>query len=101
MRANKRCKLIFKKIFQMQLEAKTRYLAEISPQAARNMTRQIFQSIHLLKECPRIGKLIDEDGIVEKRILITGQYLVLYILKENEVYIEMMLDEKMDYYNYI
>lgn len=101
MKMKKNCRLIFKKKFQVQLEAMTRYLAALSPQAARNMHKTIFSNIQLLKEFPQMGKILDIEGLMEKRLLIAGKYLVLYIYVDNEIHIEMILDEKQDYQNYM
>ena len=101
MKAKKSCKLIFKKKFQVQLDSMTRYLAEISPQAARNMHKVIFSNINMLKEFPQLGKKLDEDGLKEKRLLIVGKYFVLYTYVGDEIHIEMILDEKQDYHNYM
>ena len=85
----------------MQLDSMTRYLAEISPQAARNMNKNVFSNIDLLKEFPQLGPKLDGDDFREKRLLIVGKYLILYTYQGDEVHIEMIIDEKMDYHNYM
>ena len=101
MKVKKSCKLIFKKKFQVQLESMTRYLADFSPQAARNMHKLVFSNVNMLKEFPQLGKKLDEEGSKEKRLLIVGKYLVLYIYMNDEIHLEMILDEKQDYHNYM
>lgn len=101
MKVKKNCKLVFKKKFQMQLDSLTRYLADISPQVARSTNKIVFSNIGLLKSFPQLGKKLDESADGEKRLLIIDKYLIMYLYRENEIHLEMIIDERLDYHNYM
>lgn len=101
MNTKRSCRLVFKKKFQMQLDALTRYLADYSPRAARNMNKTVFSNVKLLQEFPQLGKKLDDDGRKERRILIVEKYLILYTYVDGEIHLEMILEERQDDHNYI
>ena len=94
-------RIVASKKFKIQLSNTLEYLADFSPQAARNLQNMIKENLRLLELYPRLGKLLGSDNYGERRILIIKKYIVLYTCREDIVHLDMLLDEKLDYYNYI
>lgn len=101
MKEKRRNKIIAGKKFQMQLSDLIKYLADFSPQTARNMRSTIKENLGLLELYPQLGKLLDCGEYGERRILIVKKYIILYTYRNETVHLDMFLDEKMDYYHYI
>ena len=61
------------------------FIAEKNPAAARRISQRLLTSIKRLVDKPQIGVTIDE--LPDTRDLIIGDYIVRYILIEDEIYI--------------
>ena len=62
------------------------YIKRDNPQAAKAFARKVLAKIRLLKDHPELGKVIDDPRLKGIRILIIGNYIVLYeidIKKDN------------------
>lgn len=70
-----------------------------NPTAAQNITTKVIRNIHLLSAQPYIGiSLSEKTGRdTEYRCLISGNYGVFYLVKENHIQIIRILDLRTDY----
>lgn len=97
----KNMKLIFSQEFVDDFSASIEYIKIDSPHAAKVFARKVYEKIKLLKKFPEIGKALDEPNLESIRILIIGNYLVLYEIKsdENAVYLHGFCHGARDYPN--
>ena len=75
------------------------YISKDSPNAALNLINKIDTKIKVLSDFPEIGKIPD-DVRLEKlgyRILIIDNYLVFYVIKNEEIEIRRILHGKRRY----
>lgn len=77
------------------------YLSERSLSCARQTRSRIFKSISLLTEFYQLGKSVDEALLPGRRYLIIEEYIVLYVISEEEIYIQRLVSEKQDYFRYL
>ena len=65
------------------------YISQDNPQAARNWTKSIFDSIKRLENFPSSGRIVPEYSEDTIRELIKGQYRIVYKINqsEEEIYI--------------
>ena len=95
----KNMKLLYSKEFLNDLTNAIEYIQRDSPQAAKSFARKIHDKIKLLKKNPEIGKALEEVGLTGFRLLIIGNYLVLYEIQldENLVYLHGFCHGARDY----
>ncbi|MFR1723314.1 type II toxin-antitoxin system RelE/ParE family toxin [Emergencia timonensis] len=72
------------------------YLSERSLSPARQTRSRIFQGISLFTEFPLPGKSVDEVLMPGRRYLIIEEYIVLYVISEEEIHIQRLVSEKQD-----
>ena len=70
--------LIFSREFYNDFNDVIDYIKRDNPLAARNFARKVLDRIKLLKDHPELGKEIDDPRLKGIRILIIGNYIVLY-----------------------
>lgn len=70
------------------------YIAEDNFSAAREMVSRIFKAVQNLKKHPRMGKEGRCNGTREL-ILAQTPYIVVYVLKENEIQIVAVIHGSM------
>ena len=75
------------------------FLAQVDPKAAEDCKREIINGIRSLKKMPERFPLFEPENRLSpyRKMFIPKRYLVLYIIKEDTVYIEYILDCRQDY----
>jgi addiction module RelE/StbE family toxin len=71
-------KLIFSREFYNDFKGVIDYIKQDNPPAAQAFARKVLAKIKLLKDHPELGKVIDDPRLKGIRILIIGNYIVLY-----------------------
>lgn len=71
------------------------YYAARSPQAAARIVAKINQSFELLSRHPRVGRARSRFGRAVRGI-VSGNYVILYMIDENRVTILRVIDGRMD-----
>jgi len=82
------------------LGAHIKYMAKISPHAARKTKSQLLSSIKSLSLMPERFPFFDSDFIPRnkyRKMFVESWYLVLYQIKNHSVYVEYILDCRQDY----
>ena len=74
------------------------YISERSLSSARQAKSRIFKGISSLTEFPQPGKSVDEVLMPGRRYLIIEEYIVLYVISEEEIHIQRLISEKQDYF---
>ena len=87
-------KLLFTHSAQRDLMRLRDFIAENNPQAARQISRRLVTSINRLADQPEMG--IDAEGLPGTQDLITGDYIVRYVVLEEDLYILRMWHGKED-----
>lgn len=78
-------KLLFTHSSQRDLVRLRDFIAENNPQAARQISRRLVTSINRLANQPEMG--IDVEELPGTQDLITGDYVVRYVVLEENLYI--------------
>lgn len=75
------------------------FLAQVDPKAAEDCKREIINGIRSLEKIPERFPLFEPENRLSpyRKMFIPKRYLVLYIIKEDTVYIEYILDCRQDY----
>ena len=75
------------------------FLAGVNPEAAERLRVRILESIRGLETMPERYPYLDPDDRRSpyRKMVIPKQYLVIYIVQEDAVYIEYVLDGRQDY----
>jgi len=69
------------------------YIREENPKAALRLLDQFNESISKLEYFPEIGKIPNDVRLkkIGYRILVIGNYLVFYVIKENDIEVRRIL----------
>jgi addiction module RelE/StbE family toxin len=78
-------KLLFTHSSQRDLMRLRDFIAENNPQAARHISQRLVTSINRLSNQPEMG--IDVEELPGTQDLITGDYVVRYVVLEEDIYI--------------
>lgn len=75
------------------------HLMKVGPQSAERITDQILDTIDLLEEHPYMGPLHPDAVLArnEYRKVICGNYICVYKVIDNTVYIYRVVDGRTDY----
>ncbi len=97
----KNFKLIISAEFADDLITTIEYIEKENLNAAKIFERNVRKKIKHLKKFPEMGKLIDDPRLKSIRILIIGNYLVLYeVISHNKlVYLHRFFHGARDYPN--
>jgi toxin ParE1/3/4 len=97
----RKMRLIFSEDFYIDLQNIIEYIKLDSPRSARSFANKIMEKIKLLKKNPEMGKESDDPRLAGTRLLIIGNYLVLYEIKaeDNVVYLHRFFHGARDYPN--
>lgn len=94
-------KIVFKGSFLTDIEELQDYLDEINRDLAEKTTARILKGITLLSTFPELGKCVEENMMSDKRFLILDEFIVLYSLRDGEIHVERLLNDRQDYHRYI
>ena len=77
-----------------------RFLAKVSPDAARKKKQQIMTELRSLSQWPQLFPFFDADYIPANKyhkMFIDNWYLVLYQIQDDTVYVDYILDCRTEY----
>ena len=77
-----------------------RFMAQVSPPAARETQKGLLAAIRSLAKMPERFPFFDDDFIPRNKyhkMFVEIWYLVLYQVKDNTVYIDYIVDCRQDY----
>jgi len=97
----KNIKLIYSENFFSGLKEIVDYISQDNPGAARAVARRINDRIKTLKKFPEMGKLQNDARLQNIRILIVGNYLILYEFKSEDkiIYLHGICQGAVDFQN--
>ncbi|WP_425057917.1 hypothetical protein SCACP_24840 [Sporomusa carbonis] len=78
----------------------TRFLAQVSPQAADKLRMDIIEAAKSLQEFPERGSWLVDPVLpanVYRKLLVDKRYLLIYKIKDDTVYIDYMVDCRQGY----
>jgi addiction module RelE/StbE family toxin len=78
-------KLLFTHSAQRDLMHLRDFIAEKNPGAARRISRRLLTAINRLTDQPEMG--IDVEELPGTQDLIAGDYIVRYVVLEDEIYV--------------
>ncbi len=82
------------------LERHTRFLAQVSKDAARRTKNEILSEIRALDQMPLRWGFFDEPYVPAykyHKLSVAGRYLVLYQVQDDRVEVDYILDCREDY----
>ena len=85
---------------KLMLGAHIRFLAQIDPSAARETKKKLITAIQSLSQMPERFPFFDNDFIPRNKyhkMFVENWYLVLYQIKDNNVYVDYIVDCRQDY----
>lgn len=72
------------------------FIAQENPKIASEVSKQILQAIKRLTDFPLFGRKIENSSIDSIRELVTGKYMVRYIILNEEIHILRVWHSKED-----
>jgi len=78
------------------LEIIVKYIAQDSPRYAERVGRGIVQAPRILRDYPKVGRIVPEFNQDRVRELIFGAYRIIYEIKEGTCFIEAVLHSSRD-----
>lgn len=84
----------------LMLANHVRFLANVSPVAAKRLHRDIVSEIRALEFMPESYPWLNFDEIPANKYrkkLVAKRYLLIYQIKDNTVYVDYILDCRQDY----
>ena len=100
MAENKKYKVIVSDKAKQMLGGHVRFLANVDRKAAVNLKNKIMTALRTLEGMPERYPFVSELFIPPNKyhkMVIEKQYLVLYQIKDNWVYVDYILDCRQDY----
>ncbi|SDE41795.1 Plasmid stabilization system protein ParE [Paenibacillus sp. UNCCL117] len=85
---------------RQMLASHVRFLAEKSPEAARNTKNELLQAIRSLALMPGRYPFLDEEFIPPNKyhkMFVEKWYLILYQIQDEMVYVDHIVDCRQDY----
>ena len=95
-----RYKVIVAERVKVMLGANIKFMAKVSPSAARNTKSKILAAIRSLSEMPERYPFFDEGYIPRgkyRKMFVKSCYLVLYQIKDRDVYADYIVDCRQDF----
>jgi addiction module RelE/StbE family toxin len=94
-------KLVYSEEFYNDFQNVIEYIKLDNPKAARNFAEKVINRIKQLKKHPEMGRQVDDPRLEGIRLLVVGNYLVLYEVKtgENAIYLHGFCHGARDYPN--
>jgi plasmid stabilization system protein ParE len=78
----------------------TRFLAQVSSQAADKLRIDIIEAAKSLQEFPERGSWLVDPALPAneyRKLLVDKRYLLIYKIKDDKVYIDYMVDCRQEY----
>ena len=83
-----------------QLVAHAAFLARVNREAAERLTAAFEEAAQSLKTMPHRGAWLRGEGLPEgkyRSLLFAGHYLLLYQVRGENVFVEIVVDTRQDY----
>ena len=95
-----RYKVIVNDRAKTMLGAHIKFLAQVSPSAARDTKSRLLAAIRSLADMPERFPFLDEDFVPKgkyHKMFVDKWYLLLYQIKDQAVYVDYIVDCRQDY----
>ena len=82
------------------LGAHVKFLAQVNPNAARDVKIRILAAIRSLVDMPERFSFLDEDFVPRgkyHKLFVDNWYLILYQIQDQTVYVDYIVDCRQDY----
>ena len=75
------------------------FLARVNPEAAKKLQVRIMDAIRSLETMPERYPYLDPDDRRSpyRKMVVPQQYLIIYTIQDDTVYVEYVLDGRQDY----
>ena len=75
------------------------FLAQISPDAAKRLQLRLIEAIKSLEILPERYPYLEADDRRSpyRKMVVSDRYLIIYIVQENAVFVEYVIDGREDY----
>ena len=94
-------KIVFSKKSELQIEEIYQYVLSKSndEDTAKRFVNELIDKTEILKTQAFVGRQIEiiDNIVTQYRFLVYKDYLIFYRVDENKVYIDRILNSKMDY----
>ena len=100
MEENKKYKVIVSDKAKQMLGSHVRFLSNVDRKAAANLKNKLMTALRTLEDMPERYPFFNEVFIPANKyhkMVVEKQYLVLYQVKDNRVYVDYILDCRQDY----
>ena len=97
---NRKYRVIISERASEMLVSHARFLAQVSEQAAQNLIEKFKVSAKSLEDFPERNPRLDVPAMPinkYRKLLIDKQYLLIYQIKGNVVYVDYIVDCRQDY----
>ena len=77
-----------------------KFLAQVSPNAANKLRKQIMDGAHRLAQMPERYPWLCCDEIPAnkyRKMIVAGRYLLIYQIRDNNVFVDYIADCRQDY----
>jgi plasmid stabilization system protein ParE len=98
--ARPRYKVVAADHAKAMLGAHIKFVARVSPAAARDLKTRPLAAIRSLADMPERFPFLDEEHIPKgkyHKMLVENRYIVLYQIKDQTVYVDYIVDCRQDY----
>lgn len=98
--ASKRYQVIFSERAGEMLVQHTRFVAQVSPQAADKLRLDIIEAAKSLQEFPERGSWLVDRALpanIYRKLLVDKRYLLIYKIKDDTVYLDYVVDCRQEY----
>jgi len=95
-----RYKVIVAESTKTMLGAHIRFLAQVSPPAARKTKTSLLAAIRSLANMPERCPFFDDEYMPRnkyRKMFVENYYLILYQIRDNNVFVDYILDCRQDY----
>ena len=95
-----RYKVIVAERAKTMLGVHIKFLAQVSPTAARDTKTRLLTAIRSLTEMPERFPFLNEEFVPKNKyhkMFVGNWYLVLYQIRDNTVYVDYIVDCRQDY----
>ena len=78
----------------------TRFLAQVTPQAADKLRMDIIEAAKSLQDFPERGAWLVNPALpanAYRKLIVDKRYLLIYKIKDDKVYIDYMVDCRQEY----
>lgn len=96
----KKYKIIVSDKAKQMLETHFRFTANVNKEAAKLEKKRIVSAINSLTHMPHRFPFLEETYIISNKyhkMFVEKQYLVIYMIQDDTVYVEYILDCRKDY----